>query len=86
MIWGIQTIIVKFIYLDENNTIYKILKRHKYLRNIIIEFKEINDTHIILLGENVLSLNINGCHKLTDKSLLHISTKCTNIKKLGKIN
>lgn len=67
---------------EENNTIYKILKKHRFLDTIIIEFKQINDTHIFLLGSNVKYVNINGCQRITDKSLIHFSKNCQNLERL----
>jgi hypothetical protein len=72
------------INLDENNTIYKILKKHgKFLKTIILEFKDINDTHIFLLKDNIKYININGCQKVSDKGLIHIANNCKNIVALG---
>jgi hypothetical protein len=72
-----------YLKIDENNTIYRVLKRHgRLLENIILEFKEINDTHIMLLQENIKTININGCHKVSDKGILHIANNCHNLVKL----
>lgn len=66
---------------DENNTIYKILKKHKLLERIIIEFRAINDTHIFQLeGQHIKEINLNGCQKISDRSLIHISKKCPNLE------
>jgi hypothetical protein len=51
---------------------------------VILEFKEINDTHLFLLRENVTFVNINGCHKVRDQGVISISQNCRNLEKLGK--
>lgn len=73
---------------NENTTIYKILKKHKFLVSIIIEFRKINDTHLMQIGasekinENLQEINLNGCHNITDKGLIHLANKCPNLNKL----
>lgn len=69
-------------YQNENNIIYKIMKKHKFIENYLIEFKEINDTHIFLISENAKHININGCHRVSDNSIIHISNKCPNLENL----
>jgi F-box/leucine-rich repeat protein 2/20 len=73
---------VNLLILDENNLIYKIIKRHKFLENYLIEFKEINDTHIFLISENAKHINLNGCHRVTDNAITHIASKCPKLENL----
>ena len=68
---------------DENNKIYKILKKHNLLKILIIEFNStINDTHILQIGQDLTYINLNGCQNITDRSLIHISKTCPNLKRL----
>jgi F-box and leucine-rich repeat protein 2/20 len=73
---------------NENTTIYKILKKHGYLKSIIIEFRKLNDTHLMQIGssekinENLEEINLNGCHNITDKGLINLANKCPYLKKL----
>jgi hypothetical protein len=68
---------------NENNIIYNVLKKHKHLKSIVIEFKKINDTHIFQIsGENIEEININGCQNVSDKGIKSIAEKCQNLKKL----
>lgn len=59
--------------------------KHKFLETVIIEFKEINDTHVFQIGKNTRHINLNGCHKISDKSLQHIAKSCPNLERLGKL-
>jgi F-box/leucine-rich repeat protein 2/20 len=56
------------------------MKRYKFIENYIIEFKEINDTHLFLIGENANYININGCHRVSDKGIIHIANKCKKLE------
>lgn len=67
---------------NENNTIYLILSKHKFLTEVILEFKPINDTHIFQLSEKITKININYCQNVTDSSLIHISKTCINLTHL----
>lgn len=68
---------------NENNIIYNVLKKHKQLKTVIIEFKKINDTHVFQIsGGNIETINLNGCHNISDKGIKSIAEKCPNLKKL----
>ena len=63
-------------YPRENNVIYKILNKHKFLKKVILEFREINDTHVMKFNPNITYINLNYCQRLTDNSLVFISKTC----------
>lgn len=67
---------------NENNTIYMILSKHKFLTEVILEFKPINDTHLLELTSRITKININYCQNVTDASLIHISSTCINLTHL----
>jgi hypothetical protein len=78
-IFDLRNLVIK----NENNRIYKVLKQNKNLKKIFLEFRKINDTHVMQIGSNILEeLNLNGCHNITNKSLIHISKTCKNLKRL----
>jgi F-box/leucine-rich repeat protein 2/20 len=69
-------------YKNENNTIYTILSKHKFLTKIILEFRPINDTHIYKFTNNITYININYCQNITDSGLIYISENCLNLTHL----
>ena len=67
-------------YPNENNTIYKILLKHKnLLTKIILEFRDINNTHINRFTNKLTYININYCQKIDDDALIHIANNCPNL-------
>ena len=70
-------------YPKENNVIYKILTKHNnFLKKIILEFREINDTHVFKFTNKLTHINLNYCQKITDESLLYISKTCNQLTHL----
>ena len=67
-------------YHKENNVIYKLLTKHApFLNKVILEFREINDTHVYKFTNRLTHINLNYCQKLTDRSLKHIASTCKQL-------
>ena len=67
-------------YHKENNVIYKLLSKHSpFLNSVILEFREINDTHVFKFTNRLTHINLNYCQKLTDRSLKHIASTCKQL-------
>jgi hypothetical protein len=70
-------------YNNENNIIYKILLKHKnFLTKVILEFRDINNTHVNKFTNKLTYINLNYCQKLDDDALLHIANNCPNLTHL----
>ena len=70
-------------YPNENNIIYKILLKHKdFLKKVILEFRDINNTHINKFTNKLTYINLNYCQKLDDNALIHIANNCPNLTHL----
>ena len=70
-------------YQNENNTIYKILLKHKdFLTKVILEFKDINNTHINKFTNKLTYINLNYCQKIDDDALIKIADTCPNLTHL----
>ena len=70
-------------YQNENNTIYRILKKHKdFLTKVILEFKDINNTHINRFTNKLTYINLNYCQKIDNDALIHIANNCPNLTHL----
>ena len=68
---------------NENNIIYKILLKHKnFLTKVILEFKDINNTHINKFTNKLTYINLNYCQKIDDDALIKISNNCPNLTHL----
>lgn len=66
-----------------NNTIYKIIIKHKkFFNKIILEFKDINDTHIFKFTDKLTYINLNYCQKIDNDALIHIANNCPNLTHL----
>ena len=69
---------------NENNIIYKILLKHKnFLTKVILEFKDINNTHINKFTNKLTYINLNYCQKIDDDALIKISNNCPNLTDIG---
>ena len=70
-------------YNNENNTIYRILNKHKnFLTKVILEFKDINNTHVNKFTNKLTYINLNYCQKLDNDALIHIANNCPNLTHL----
>ena len=69
-------------YKNENNIIYSILSKHKFLTKIILEFRPINDTHVYKFPSNLTYINLNYCQNISDLGLTYISENCLNLTHL----
>ena len=70
-------------YPNDNNTVYKILHKHKdFLTKVILEFKDINNTHINKFTNKLTYINLNYCQKIDNDALIHISNNCPNLTHL----
>ena len=70
-------------YENENNIIYKILLKHKnFLTKVILEFKDINNSHINKFTDKLTYINLNYCQKIDNDALIHISNTCHNLTHL----
>ncbi|XP_028056412.1 F-box protein At3g58530 isoform X2 [Camellia sinensis] len=64
------------------------LSRYNHVKQINLEFaQDIEDKHLDILGskcsdslQNLESLNLNGCQKISDKGIEAITTVCFNLK------
>ena len=70
-------------YENDNNVVYKILLKHqKFLTKVILEFKDINNTHINKFTNKLTYINLNYCQKIDNDALIHISNTCHNLTHL----
>ena len=68
---------------NENNTVYKILFKHKnFLTKIILEFIDINNTHVKRFTNKLTYINLNYCQKIDNDALIHISNNCPELTHL----
>ena len=67
-------------YENENNIIYKILVKHKnFLTKVILEFKDINNSHVNKFTDKLTYINLNYCQKIDNDALVHIANTCHNL-------
>ena len=67
-------------YENDNNIIYKILLKHKnFLTKVILEFKDINNSHINKFTDKLTHINLNYCQKIDNDALIHIANTCNNL-------
>ena len=67
-------------YENDNNIIYKILLKHKnILTKIILEFQDINNSHINKFTDKLTYINLNYCQKIDNDALIHIANTCHNL-------
>ena len=67
-------------YGNNNNIIYKILLKHKnILTKIILEFQDINNSHINKFTDKLTYINLNYCQKIDNDALIHIANTCHNL-------
>ena len=65
---------------NNNNIIYKILLKHKnILTKIILEFQDINNSHINKFTDKLTYINLNYCQKIDNDALIHIANTCHNL-------
>ena len=70
-------------YENDNNVVYKILLKHqKFLTKVILEFKDINNTHINKFTNKLTYINLNYCQKIDNDALVHIANTCHNLTHL----
>ena len=70
-------------YPNDNNIIYKILLKHKnYLKKVILEFKDINNSHVNKFTDKLTYINLNYCQKIDNDALIYISNTCHNLTHL----
>ena len=70
-------------YENDNNIVYKILFKHsKFLTKVILEFKDINNTHIKKFTNKLTYINLNYCQKINNDALIHIANNCPNLTHL----
>ena len=70
-------------YPNDNNVVYKILLKHKdFLTKVILEFKDINNTHVNKFTNKLTYINLNYCQKIDNDALIHISNNCPNLEHL----
>ena len=67
-------------YENNNNIIYKILLKHKnILTKVILEFQDINNSHINKFTDKLTYINLNYCQKIDNDALIHIANTCHNL-------
>ena len=58
------------------------LKHQKFLTKVILEFKDINNTHINKFTNKLTYINLNYCQKIDNDALVHIANTCHNLTHL----
>ena len=67
-------------YPNDNNTIYKILLKHQnFLKKVILEFKDINNSHVNKFTNKLNYINLNYCQKIDNDALIHIANTCHDL-------
>jgi len=56
------------------------------LKTLDLEFSAITDEHLekVSFPESLTDLNLNGCREISEKTLVLLSQKCRNLKRIGK--